>query len=253
MSLYLLTPAYQERFVDDPKYGGRVAVHLAGLASAIEDSDPTWRPTASQLVLLLPKSEESNALVAAGMAYGAAKRMMSDYPGPAILLFGAALNVIGSAPNTELQGIIKRAESVMAAKGLGTNEDIKQIIRAAKERAEFDKVSQMLRDEFSQGLKDSQKYSEDKINEVVPNIVRVTHDVRHRGLIERLQWKNIIVEEGGSSTNIGYIREIDEIIFTDDLLQELLECAQVGCAFSILRRLKMRRVDLLATTMKDID
>jgi hypothetical protein len=249
MSQILLSKDYRAIFVDDPKYSGRVSTHLAGLASAIEDSHQNWKPTVSELVALLPKSDESNALVAAGMAYGAAKQMMADYPGPAILLFGAALNAIGTAPYTELQWVIEQAEAILKANGLDSREEIRKTVQAAKERASFDKVSQMLRDEFTLGLKDSGKYTETKIEEVVPKIVKVTHDVRHRGLIERLRWKNLVVEEGGSSTNIGYFHEIDEVIFTDDLLQELLEYAQVGCAFSILRRFENRRINCKATTL----
>lgn len=235
--IFLLSEAYRNTFVDDTKYAGRVASHLAGLASAIEDSHPNWRPKVSQLVLMLPKSETSNSIVAAGMAYGAGKGIMQDYPGPAILLFGAALNVIGSAPNVELQEAVKRAEEMLKENGLGENEDVKKLIQAGKERASFDKVTQMLKNEFAQGLEDSGKYPNEIIANVVPKIVNVTHDVRHRGLVERIEWKNIKVEIGGSSTNIGYMHEIDEVIFGDDILQELATYAKVGCAFSILRRL----------------
>ena len=235
--LFLLSEAYRNTFVDDTKYVGRVASHLAGLASAIEDSHPNWRPKVSQLVLMLPKSETSNSIVAAGMAYGAGKGIMQDYPGPAILLFGAALNVIGSAPNVELQDAVNQAEEILKENGLEKVEEVKKLIQAGKERASFDKVTQMLKNEFTQGLEDSGKYSHETITNIVPNIVNVTHDVRHRGLIERIEWKNIRIEIGGSSTNAGYMHEIDEVVFGDDILQGLVKYAKEGCAFSILRRL----------------
>ena len=226
MNSSILSREYQASFVDDPKYAGRVATHLAGLASAIEDSHLSWRPTVSRLVSLLPKSEQSNSVVAAGMAYGAGKNILNYYPGPAILLFGAALNVIGNSPNIELQESINRSKIILAESHLDQNEDITQLLLAAEQRASFDKVSQMLRGEFSQGLRDSGKYNNEKIKDVTRKIVNITHDVRHRGLIERIEWKKIKVEEDGSSTNTGYFHEIDEIIFGDDLLQELGRYAQ---------------------------
>ena len=134
MTVSLLSSTYAATFIDDEKYSGRVSTHLTGLASAVEDSHPDWRPTVSQLVVLLPESEASNAIVASGMAYGPAKQIGNEFPGPAILLFGAALNVLGSAPNTEMLEAIERSRGKIQASGLHTDEDIKLLVRAAEER-----------------------------------------------------------------------------------------------------------------------
>lgn len=241
MAIEILSSSYREGFIDQSKYSGRVSNHLAGLASAIEDSHDDWRPTVSELLGLLPRAESTNAIVAAGMSYGAAKSIGDDYPGPAILLYGAALNVIGSAPNVELNAAIARSKDKLNEYSLMEDHDIREIIEAAKQRASFDKVSQMLRNEFASGLKDSGRFDDELIADVVPKIVNVTHDVRHKGLIERILWKNLVIEVGGTSTDAGYMHEIDEVVFTDDLLRELIVYAQVGCAFSILQRMEERR------------
>jgi hypothetical protein len=240
MGTEILSSEYRISFVDDLKYDGRVANHLSGLAAAIEDSHETWRPTVSELLSLLPESDSTNALVASGMAYGSAKSIEIDFPGPAILLYGAALNVIGSSPNTALSNSILIAEEKLITEGLGEDPDIRIMLHAAKERASFDKVSQMLRDEFRHGLLDS-GFDEETVSEVVPKIVSATHDVRHKGLIERLYWTHRTEDYGGSSTDAAYLHQIEEVEFKDDILRSLLSYAAIGCSFSILRRIKDRR------------
>lgn len=241
MGLEILSQNYRKLFVDESKYSGRVANHLAGLAAAIEYSHEDWRPTVSELLDLLEKSESINEIVAAGMVYGSALIIGQDYPGPAILLYGAALNVIGSAPNVKLNDAINRSKVKLKELDLTENQDIRDLIIAAEERASFDRVNKMLKDEFAEGLRDSGTLDEKFIQEVVPKIVAVTHDVRHKGLIERIRWSKLQVEVPGSSTMAGYMYEIDQIIFTDDELREIIGYAQIGCAFSILRRMEERR------------
>ena len=102
----LLESNYASIFVDNVIYSDRLVSHLVGLASAIQNSHKTWRPTISELISLIPKTEDGNAIVAAGMAYSAAKTIQDNFPGPAILLYGAALNTIGAAPNIKLQADI---------------------------------------------------------------------------------------------------------------------------------------------------
>ena len=241
LSLMPISKEYASSFVDDLRFRGRPADHLSGLAAVAEDTDPTWRPTVSELARLLPPSQESNALLAAGTAYGAAKLIAEDFPGPSILLYGAALNVIGIAPQTELQDSISRAEQAIDKAGLLADGDVKLLVAAARERARFDKVTQMLKQEFTQGLQASGTYSASEIDDVVPKIVSVTHDVRHKGLIERIEWANTYMSVGGSSTDAGYLIKLDEIEFKDDKLRALLPYAKVGCAFSIAKRLQERR------------
>lgn len=242
MGIYILSADYQLIFVDDPKYEERVAHHLCGLAAVIEACNDSWRPTVSQLLELLPQSDSTNAIVSAGMAYGAGYSIEKEFPGPAILLYGAALNVIGSAPNTDLAISISKAKRKLEESPLANDQDLKVLIRAATERASFDKVSQMLRDEFTNGLTDSGLYRREFIDDIVPKIVKVTHDVRHKGLIERLFWKRKTVGYGGSSTDVGFMHLIKEVEFIDDELRNVLPYAQQGCAFSIFQRLNDRRI-----------
>jgi len=178
----ILEPDYDGVF-DDVRFPLEANMLLRGLAAVIQDSHPTWRPRVSELVKLLPQSEQSNALMLAGSAYGAARAIQDRFPGPAILLYGAALNVAGSAPQIQLRSSIESAEEKLKSFSCLDDPDIRELVRAAKERASFDKVSEMLRQEFSSGLRRSGKYNDDEIAYAVPRIVSATHDVRHMGLV----------------------------------------------------------------------
>jgi hypothetical protein len=240
IGLDILSEEYGNSFVDSQKYFGQVSRHLVGLASVIEECSDNWRPTVSELLDLLPESKATNELVSSGLSYGVAKYIGLDFPGPAILLYGAALNTIGSAPNTELKETISIAEDILQRNNLLDNIHVKKTLEAAYQRASFDKVSKMLRDEFKQGIIDSGIEVKD-IDSLVKDIVNVTHDVRHKGLIERLVWKHDSIRFGGSSTDIGYIHKIEKVEFEDDKLRDLLPYANLGCAYSIYRRIISRK------------
>ena len=77
MNMDILNPDYDREFYDK-NYQAPIPMLLKGLAAAIQDSHPSWRPKLSELVAL---SEESNGLVLAGSAYGAAKVIKNDFPG----------------------------------------------------------------------------------------------------------------------------------------------------------------------------
>jgi len=237
----LISEDYARKFLDDLKYKGHAQRQLEGLAAIVEDTDPSWRPFISELVALLPPSPSSNCLLVAGTAYGCAKMIQEDFPGPAILLYGAALNSIGSESNTKLAIAIENANHILDSAGLLNNDDIKILVRAAKERAKFDRVSQMVQDEFSKGMAASGKFNQSLIPELSKEIVSVTHDVRHKGLITRIHWRYKTQEAGGSDTDIGYLRKIDEVEFIDDRLSNLIFPAQIGCAYAIKARLDERR------------
>jgi len=240
LGLGILSEEYQKLFVDDSKYSGQVSRHLVGLASIIEECNKTWRPSVSDLLKLLPESEETNELVSAGLAFCVAQFIGLDFPGPAILLYGAALNTIGKEPNIELDESISKAKNILTESKLLDNEHINSVINAAIERASFDKVSKMLRDEFRQGIFDSGVEIGD-IEQLVRDIVNATHDVRHKGLIERLVWTHKTISYGGSSTDAGYMHRIDKVEFKNDKLRDLLPYANLGCAYSIYRRIDERR------------
>lgn len=232
---------YSKQFLDDARYAGRPERQLQGLAAVIESTDPIWRPTVSELIELLQPSDASNGLLVAGGAFGCAKMIQDSFPGPAILLYGASLNAIGSAPDTQLRDEIDQAIDILDRADVSDDDQVKTLVRAAKERAHFDKVSQMLRDEFSAGLLASNKFQASEIPDLAREIVDVTHDVRHKGLVERIRWEHKTERRGGTDTDAGYLVEIDEIEFTDDLLRELLRPARLGSAYSIKSRIDVRR------------
>jgi len=248
MNMEILNPDYDREFYDK-NYQAPIPMLLKGLAAAIQDSHPSWRPKLSELVAL---SEESNGLVLAGSAYGAAKVIKNDFPGPAILLFGAALNAIGSAPQIELSKSIDSAEEKLKENNLYDDRNIKIVLDAAKQCAKFDKVSEMLKQEFLNGLKKTKKYTNEQIAKVVPQIVDITHKVRHSGLIEKFFWRVSSENETNcqgskeisistSSTNAGFLHKEGPITIDDDFLRNILPYAQEGCAHAILIRMEMRR------------
>jgi len=112
----------------------------------------------------------------------------------------------------------------------------------------------MLRQEFLEGLRRSGKYDEDVISDVVPRIVAVTHDVRHKALIDRFGWAvDTCLEEElysadpreikdiSSSTDISFLHAKGNVQVTRSFLKDLLPYAQDGCAYMLGRRLEGRK------------
>ena len=242
----ILDEAYEQMF-NDASYPSPIPELLSGLAAAIQDSHLTWRPTLSELVSLLPSNKDSNRIVLAGSAYGAAKAIRDDFPGPAILLFGAALNAIGSAPQVELNKNIDSAKKKLQNLNLHKDTDIKEVLKAANERANFDRVGVMLKQEFSNGLKKTGKYTDEQIAKVVTEISEIANNVRHKGLIDKFYWrvvesdlslldKNISTNE--SSTNISFLHQENSINVDESEIRKLIPYAQEGCAFTILSRME---------------
>jgi hypothetical protein len=220
----ILEERYEEKFVDTNIYSPNTVFFLRGLAAAIQDAHPTWRPNVSELVKMLTPCDEKyrNSLLNAGASYGAAKQVGSMYPGPAILLFGAALQAIGegSCPNEELKEHIASAENKFELAGLSKDTDIKSVLAAAKERTRLDSVSKLMKTEFRKGLEsagcsENDGYSSERLERIVHKIVDITHDVRHRAVIDKTYVHIIepnkmcmIRQPSGSSVGVGiYIGE----------------------------------------------
>ena len=136
--------------------------------------------------------------------------------------------------------------------GILNEPSVSELVKAAKKRARFDKIGAMLRSEFATGLQLTEKYTQEQIDDVVPKIVRVTHDVRQKGLIDRFGWAVASPEgdkfsadptqitEERSSTGIEYLHEEGPIIYTKSWLEDLIVYAQEGCAHSIAARMLRR-------------
>jgi hypothetical protein len=239
----IITDEYKAKFLDDEIYNGRPYQQLVGLAAVIEVTDKEWRPTITNLVNLITKNKSNNKLLLSGSAFGCAKAIQECFPGPAILLYGAALNSIGSTPNTDLKTSIRKSERIFKELSINEDENIIALVNTAKQRVQFDKVTQMLKDEFSSGMLASSIYTKEEADILSKEIVNITHDVRHRALIDRYHWKSKDPEtdgsdiDAGTDTDVGYITRISEIEFTDCGLSELITPAMIGCAFSIKSRL----------------
>jgi len=244
----ILVPEYEAAFVDTQKFPPSTPFLLRGLAAALQDAKADWRPTVSELAAALRGLPDPMPLVSAGSAYGAGKQIASVYPGPSILLFGAAINAVGSAPNTALQNDINEAKRILRDAGIDREEPIKSMIRAASERASFDKVSAMLKREFEDGLRESGEYPEARIANMVPQIVDATHDTRHRALLGRWVWSKAQVVEAQHTYSDDHGHTIDtlfheepegedlKLIYGIERLTPLVEAARVGCAYAVAKR-----------------
>ena len=246
-----LEESYEQRFYDNTSYPPTTAYQLKGLAAAIQDSHPTWRPTLSELISIVKPQPNNRGFVAAGGAYGAGRELVDAYPGPAILLFGAALNAIGELPQVELESALMAATAKLQGEGLQDDPDIKTVVAAARERARFDKVGEMLRRDFREGLVASGKYSSQRVDWLVPRIVKATHQVRHEAFVNLAGWALSEPDEGryyldSSSTEdkaefTDPFVEIDKgeaMAFGKPLFAELAGPARDGCAFSLMLRLQ---------------
>lgn len=217
-----------------------VTAAIDGLSEAIQDSQNNWNPTREELLSILKPSDATNEIILASFAYSVAKKLSCEYPGPAILLFGAAIDILVSNPRTELADRIESAKTKLKNASLLKDPDIDAIIKAASYFAELDKVSEKLQQEFSAGLRQSGKYSDEDIQNLVPRIVKVTHDVRHKGIIYRFSWKFSVERESTGkdrgSSDAGFFNAPEKVVFTGDLLEDLLEPAKLGCANVIFKK-----------------
>jgi hypothetical protein len=190
----VISDEYKAAFIDH-SYSPTTQWMLQGLAAVIEDETDDWRPTMTELIELIPHDQSGKRLIKAGYAYGAGKQLRSGFPAPAILLFCSALHVVGDVPNTELKGSIARAEEIIRAASLNEDESVKAVIRAAHERACFDKVTQMLRGEFRDGLRRTGRYSDEALDRIVKDIVNHGNAARHEALIDVIDWSTTSVTD----------------------------------------------------------
>ena len=225
---------------------------LDGLGHAWADAGGEPRLSDEQVIDLLPESEETNRLALAGYAYGAAEKLSGEYPGAAILLLGAALDSIGSAPRTKLDEQVKKIRRLLKEQSLLDDPDVLAVVDAAQTLSSFDRVTQKMKMEFSQGLQESGKYPENGIDDLVEEIVKVTHAVRHKGLLQRFyiaprqaspnsSFIQVIDQsEIQSSSDAGFIYEPDNFEIVEDRLATLVIPARIACAYQISRRLRDR-------------
>jgi len=252
----MISEKYKAAFIDDYSYPPPTPWILQGLAAVIEDETKDWRPTMTQLIELIPHDKFGEQLIKAGRAYGVGKQLRSIYPALAILLFCSALNSVGKAPNTELQQAITHAEEIIKDAGLDGDKSIKSLVRAAQERAGFDRVTQMLRGEFRDGLWRTGGYAYNQMDEIVRNIVNVGHAARHEALIDRNEWSTTpvsdfmvidvtIIPEGQDFWESLLMRRGEaSTFFGTERLSSLAARAERGCAQALLTRLEaLRKAD----------
>jgi len=246
----IISDDYKAVFIDDHSYPPTTRWMLQGLAAVIEDETNEWRPSMTDLIALIPHDQSGERLIKAGHAYGAGKLLRSSFPASAILLFCSSLNNIGQAPNTELKKAIEQAEEIIHTAGLASYDSVKSVLHAAHERAGFDKVGQMLREEFRNGLQRTGSYADDKIDEIVRNIVNIGHEARHEALIDIIEWSTTpvsrhmvmstssIPEAQGFWESFLMRKSEGYTFFGTGRLGSLAAQAEKGCAQALLTRLE---------------
>jgi hypothetical protein len=248
----IISEEYKAKFIDDRSYSSTAHDMLQGLAAVMEDETDEWRPTMTELIQFIPHDQYGERLVKAGHAYGAGKQLRSSFPALAILLFCSALNRIGNAPNTELRESITRAKKIIKEAGLDEDESLKSVIQAAYEWTDFDKVTQMLRNEFRDGLQSTGRYSDEALNQIVRDIVRVGNEARHEALIDIMDWSptpvsdlmimNFSSIEGQNFWELLLMRRKEGYtFFGTGHLDTLAAQAEKGCAQALLARLEPLR------------
>ena len=253
MSQDIIPEEYKEAFFDDKSYPPSTGWMLKCLAATIVDEGLDWRPTMTGLIELIPKNDFGKSLIMAGHAYGAGKQIKDQFPASAILLFCSAINALGEAPQIELTDAIDEAEHLLDVAGIAEEESIKLVLLAAKERARFDKVSKMMRDEFREGLRRTGIYNDEQVDEISRKIVSIGHQARHDALVSRQIWGLMPISDIMIFSNQALDHDQDfwesflmkkpegYTMFGTGPLSVLAGQAQRGCANAILRRLEELR------------
>jgi hypothetical protein len=249
----IISAAYKGRFIDDHSLSPNAQEMLQGVAAVLEDETDNWRPTLTELLKVIPHNDFGERLIKAGYAYGIGKQLRGHFAAPSILMFCSALNRIGEAPNVKLKDQLSAAQKKIDNAGLSNDEEIQSIIQAAKERASFDKVSEMLRNEFRKGLIRKGGYSGEELEQIVHKIVNIGHHARHDALIDVIEWSTVPVSDFMfmSVPNIPQNQKFwnallqkapdGHTFYGTGRLGSLAYQAQTGCAQAILLRLEQLR------------
>lgn len=214
----LLSDEYEATFLDTRMYPPTTPFLLRGLAAAIEATHPSWRPSLSELAEVLMTTDRRHRIVAAGSAYGAARSLPSSLPGPALLLYGAAVETLFQHADTSLDAVVDSASQTLEQANLIDDEDISTLIGAARERARMGRASETMRIHIARGLVMTGDYRESVAAPFAQRIVSSTHRVRHRALIDRYIYVDI--EPVGGHYHVDLYDEIETRGSTDPFVEE---------------------------------
>jgi hypothetical protein len=149
-----------------------------------------------------------------------------------------------------LKESIARAEEIIRSAGLNENESVKAVIRAAHERASFDKVTRMPTGEFRDGLRRTRRYSDEALDQIVRDIVIRGNAARHEALIDVIEWSTTSVTDfmfmsvpsipEGQEFWESFLMRTDKgsTFFGTGRLGTLAAQAEKGCAQALLARLE---------------
>ncbi len=214
----LLSPEYETEFVDTKIYPPTTPFMLRGLGAAIESTDPTWKPTVSELAEILKSTNRRDRIVAAGSAYGAARTIPSSLPGPVLLLYGAAVEALFQAGDTALDAVVEAAARKLDEADLSADEDVAALLDAGRERARMGRASETMRFHFARGLVMTGDYREAVAEGFAARIVSTTHRVRHRALVDRYVY--IDVEPVAGHYHVDLYDEIEKKGSADPFIEK---------------------------------
>ena len=206
------------------------------------------------------KKEYTSKFLDASEAFAAAVEIGEKYPGIAILLYVAAVNVFAPGPDIVLREQIRSAKKLFIEKDIWGNEDVKATCKAAHEKANFIRISKFLEEEFTEALKqipsvqgmspEDLAKKEDEARKISEQIISFSHLTRHEAKIDKKNSKIVIMDQGGDMhiltklDNEGKGRVSDKPIsgifqLKISEFKKVLEPAKKGCAYTIAKNIKI--------------
>lgn len=200
-------------------------------------------------------TERVERLLDAAESYCAANAIEREYPGPAILLYGAAVEALkGDLPDTELKKAIASAKASIKkdARHLWRCGDVQAVFDAAHDKASHAKTTRFMVEEFARGL-ELAGHEAGNARDEAKKIVDTTHDVRHRAKVDQVDHQ-VLFAGGGAIHALprdelvegmkrGPVKVADGPVraifpFTFSVLPPLCDAARTGCANAIASRVR---------------
>lgn len=253
MAASILSPGYESNFMDAEIFPASIPFVLKGLAAAIEQCHPTWRPKGSELAKILLSFPGRDNLIAAGAAYGAARSIQEIYPGPALLLYGTAIDRLFKEEDSDLKLTIQSTEAKLAKANLLSFPDVDDTVQAARERVRMGNVSEKMRREFTRGLIISNQYDEDQARVLAQRIAAVVHSPGQDALIDQYVWADNqplsdagqvdldLLENAGSTSLHMEAPGNPTTRAGKSLFQELVPHAQIACSYILFEQIEQIR------------
>ncbi len=219
---------------------------ISNLAKVFIYSSYSWKPNEQELdKLFSPRvgQESVQKLFDSADIFVIATSIERKFPGPAILLYVAAVEAFLEGPDTELKSQIHEAKDIFDKLRISGDPNVKAVVAAASERAQFAKVTSFVKKEFEKGIC-AAGYPQKDSTGLAKRIVRASNDVRHRAQPNPASHRELV------AFNDGTLHDLDqqEIVprngaigsfqFTAGKFDVLLEPARRGSANVLSKRIE---------------